>query len=102
METPDLKHCPICIKDLPVWEFGICRARKDGKNLYCKECIRRKVKQSRIGNKNWRQLQKERRARLIEEALDQNGTIDTAVSMTTEDRVLEAITNGARTQREIA
>jgi hypothetical protein len=28
-------------------EFGVCRARKDGLNLYCKGCIRQKIAQSR-------------------------------------------------------
>src|SRR5882762_11585312 len=44
---PDTKQCPICSKDLPLTEYGICRARKDGRNLYCKSCIRKKVSESR-------------------------------------------------------
>jgi len=100
MTIPDLKRCPICEKDLPVSEFGICRARKDGRNLYCKDCIREKVKQSRIGQKNWRQVQKERRAKAIE-ALS-NPTIQVPVLSNPADRVFEAIANGARTQYEIA
>jgi hypothetical protein len=39
--APDVKHCPICTQELPISEFGICRARKDGRNLYCKSCIRK-------------------------------------------------------------
>jgi hypothetical protein len=42
-----LKHCPICNNDLPVDSFGICRARPSGRNLYCKDCIREKVRASR-------------------------------------------------------
>jgi len=100
MQTLDLKHCPICEKDLPVSEFGLCRARKDGKNLYCKSCIREKVKQSRIGQKNWRQVQKERRAKAVEALL--NPTIEAPGIVTAADRVFEAIANGARTQHDIA
>src|SRR5947207_1620665 len=44
---PDTKFCPICSQDLPVSEYGVCRARKDGRNLYCKSCIRKKVSDSR-------------------------------------------------------
>ncbi len=105
MDHPSLKHCPVCTKDLTVSEFGICRARKDGHNLYCKACIRQKVAQSRIGQKNWRQVQKDRRAKLIEQLQDPN--FDTPESiiplskLSPVERVKEAIHNGARTQREI-
>src|SRR6266480_5455343 len=43
----NIKKCPICAKDLPLTEYGVCRARKDGRNLYCKSCIRKKVSESR-------------------------------------------------------
>ena len=58
MLTPDVKHCPICTQDLPVSEFGICRARKDGRNLYCKSCIRNKVTQSRRALKEYKSARK--------------------------------------------
>src|SRR2546429_7869116 len=43
----ELKTCPRCEESLPLSEFVICRARKDGLNLYCKRCIRQKITQSR-------------------------------------------------------
>src|SRR5258708_8149773 len=43
----ELKKCPRCEESLPLSEFGVCRARKDGLNLYCKRCIRQKIAQSR-------------------------------------------------------
>src|SRR5205809_6239393 len=43
----ELKRCPRCEESLPLSEFGICRARKDGLNLYCKRCIRQKIALSR-------------------------------------------------------
>src|SRR5882762_1259192 len=43
----DTKHCPICAQVLPLSDFGVCRARKDGHNLYCRSCIRKKVTESR-------------------------------------------------------
>jgi predicted Rossmann fold nucleotide-binding protein DprA/Smf involved in DNA uptake len=45
--------CPICNphdepdKRLAISEFGVCRARKSGRNLYCKACVRKKVTDSR-------------------------------------------------------
>src|SRR5215831_184322 len=43
----ELKRCPRCEESLPLSEFGVCRARKDGLNLYCKRCIRQKIALSR-------------------------------------------------------
>ena len=43
----ELKRCPRCEESLPLSEYGICRARKDGLNLYCKRCIRQKIALSR-------------------------------------------------------
>src|SRR5207253_7831545 len=43
----ELKRCPRCEESLPLSEFGVCRARKDGLNLYCKRCIRQKISLSR-------------------------------------------------------
>src|SRR5215204_2572423 len=56
--SPQIKHCPICSQDLPISEFGICRARKDGRNLYCKSCIRHKVTQSRRALKEYKTARK--------------------------------------------
>src|SRR5919112_577380 len=55
---PNVKHCPICSLELPISEFGICRARKDGRNLYCKSCIRQKVTQSRRALKEYKSARK--------------------------------------------
>src|ERR687896_1100170 len=52
------KHCPICSLELPITEFGICRARKDGRNLYCKSCIRQKVTRSRRALKEYKSARK--------------------------------------------
>ncbi len=60
---PDAKRCPICTKLLPLdgeFGFGECRARKDGHNLYCKFCIRKKVTDSRRALKEYRAYRKRR------------------------------------------
>jgi hypothetical protein len=105
----DSKHCPICSNDLPISEFGICRARKDGRNLYCKSCIRNKVTQSRRALKEYKSVRKKCIAQNIEMT---EQTSDSASAgqhplrstsrLSPVDRVREAIRKGARTQREIA
>src|SRR5687768_13987218 len=107
--APQVKHCPICSQDLPIAEFGICRARKDGRNLYCKSCIRQKVTQSRRALKEYKTARKRYISQQIEMteliASDSTGTHypSKAVSkLSPVERVREAIRKGSRTQREIA
>ena len=102
------KHCPICSNYLPISEFGICRARKDGRNLYCKSCIRNKVTQSRRALKEYKSVRKRCIAQHIE-MTDQSIEISSGhypmrstSKLSPVDRVRDAIRKGARTQREIA
>jgi len=109
LSSPQLKHCPICSQDLPIAEFGICRARKDGRNLYCKSCIRQKVTQSRRALKEYKSARK----RYISQQIEMSEMIagDSASAhypsksvskLSPVERVREAIRKGSRTQREIA
>ena len=107
--APDLKHCPICTNDLPISEFGICRARKDGRNLYCKSCIRQKVTQSRRALKEYKSARKRYISQQVEisELINDstNSSHYTAKSLSKlspVERVRDAIRRGSRTQREIA
>jgi hypothetical protein len=105
-----LKTCPICNKELRLVEFGVCRARKDGRNLYCKGCIRKKVTDSRRALKEYRSA----RRRYVSQPLSEQGATlfsdgETSAGyprilskMSPVERVKEAIKKGARTQREIA
>src|SRR6267143_1283134 len=106
------KNCPICSQDLPLSEFGVCRARKDGRNLYCKGCIRKKVTDSRRALKEYRSARK----RYVTQPLsEQSGTSSPdgdspstpnytrlLSKLSPVERVREAIRKGARTQKEIA
>lgn len=104
---PDTKQCPICSQDLPLTEYGICRARKDGRNLYCKSCIRKKVSESRKAFKAYKSV----RHQYVVEKLDNDsgpgkaprrqGVMRQVSKMTPVERVREAIRSGARTQKEI-
>ncbi len=103
------KICPICSKELRTTEFGVCRARKDGRNLYCKSCIRKKVTESRRALKEYRSARK----RYVSQPLGDGTEISPGDAgatgnyprilskMSPIERVREAIKRGARTQHEI-
>ncbi|HUE83288.1 MAG TPA: hypothetical protein VMM84_14330 [Pyrinomonadaceae bacterium] len=115
----EAKRCPICSELLPLSEFGICRARKDGRNLYCKSCIRHKVSESRRALKEYKSARKRfvgtestdsaelagdaQASDRVTERSNGSGSYSRAVGkLTPVDRVREAIRKGARTQKEIA
>ncbi len=102
----ELKGCPRCGQSLPISEFGICRARKDGRNLYCKRCIRQKIAQSRQALREYKQARSKygldlptRRAGQVARLSPETGVL---LKLTPAERVREAIRNGARTQKQIA
>src|SRR6266542_3253535 len=106
----DLKRCPRCEESLPLSEFGICRARKDGLNLYCKRCIRQKIALSRQALREY----KSARNKHSSGATKSRVTLDSKAGfsprriarmlrkLSPADRVREAIRCGAKTQKEIA
>src|SRR6266516_2061951 len=109
---PDAKLCPVCSQVLPLSEFGICRARKDGRNLYCKSCIRKKVTDSRRALREYKTahrryvpepLLETAEFPPLENELSSSSLFARVIDrMTPADRVREAIKKGARTQKEIA
>jgi hypothetical protein len=107
--SPQVKQCPICTNELPISEFGICRARKDGRNLYCKSCIRQKVTQSRRALKEYKTARKKYISQQVDIAeLLANDSGNGAYhgkamsKLSPVERVRDAIRRGSRTQREIA
>jgi hypothetical protein len=101
------KTCPICSLELPLVEFGVCRARKDGRNLYCKSCIRKKVTESRRALKEYRSARKRYISQpMTEGEMSPNGIPGNYPRILSKlspvERVREAIRKGARTQKEIA
>ena len=107
----ELKRCPRCEEPLPVSEFGICRARKDGLNLYCKRCIRQKIALSRQALREYKSMRSKHGGSA---ATKSRVTLDAKAGfsprriarmlrkLSPADRVREAIRCGARTQKEIA
>ena len=108
----ELKRCPRCEESLPLSEFGVCRARKDGLNLYCKRCIRQKIAQSRQALREYKNARVKHgvtdvpdRSRLTIDA--KSGFSPRRIArmlrkLSPADRVREAIRCGAHTQKEIA
>jgi hypothetical protein len=92
--------------------FGVCRARKDGLNLYCKRCIRQKIAQSRQALREYKNARVKHgatdvpdRSRLTIDA--KSGFSPRRIArmlrkLSPADRVREAIRCGAQTQTEIA
>jgi hypothetical protein len=62
------KICPLCDECVPIVMFGVCRARKDGRNLYCKSCIRQKVSEFRQRHKDYRKAEWKRKQRATQAA----------------------------------
>jgi len=106
-----MKKCPRCKESKRLSEFGICRARKDGLNLYCKVCIRQKIADHRQVRREYKQARIRNRAAIVAKL---NDSVDKKAALSPRrmarmirklsptDRVREAIRLGARTQREIA
>jgi hypothetical protein len=120
--TAGFKRCPRCpsrgrneLRD--IGDFGICRARKDGLNLYCKQCIREKINLGRESLREWKKNLKERakansNSPIPEETTPVRGFIDANElqarridrlirKLPPTDRVREAIRLGAHTLKEI-
>ena len=106
----ELKRCPRCEESLPLSEFGVCRARKDGLNLYCKRCIRQKIALSRQALREYKTARSKHNNSTAKPriALDgKSGFSPRRIArmlrkLSPADRVREAIRCGARTQKEIA
>src|SRR5262249_43634682 len=102
--TADVKQCPICAEFLQPTEFGVCRARKDGRNLYCKSCIRKKVTDSRRAQKAYKSIRQQYATQQVLQAPADSGKSATArqyvarqiSKMTPGERVREAIRTGAK------
>jgi hypothetical protein len=106
----ELKRCPRCEESLPLSEFGVCRARKDGLNLYCKRCIRQKIALSRQALREYKKARGKHsnssdRTRLAvdpKSAFSSRRIARMLRKLSPADRVREAIRCGAHTQKEIA
>jgi len=103
------KRCPRCEETLPLSDFGVCRARKDGLNLYCMLCIRQKIALSRQALREYKKVHGPRKGDVHRSFgtlnLDSNMSLRRVArvlrKLSPADRVLKAIELGAHRQRDI-
>lgn len=97
------KKCGDCKKRRSINAFGICRARKDGRNLYCRDCIntrmydlRKKLKEHKANQIRIMVNQLEARPETRPEL-----SLVKHLKLSPVDKVRLAIQRGAGTQLEI-
>lgn len=95
---PPKVHCPQCKQDLDDGEFGVCRARSSGRNLYCKSCIRNKVNASREVVRQMKAAKRARRPVLVEPiVIERKPYVLSPTVKTDVDRVRDAMNLGRQT-----
>jgi len=102
IEPPQLVRCPRCELWLDESNFGICHARKSGKNLYCAICVREKIAASRQRLREYKAAHPEApKGRTVQPSLTGRQIARLIRKLKPSDRVREAIRYGAKTQDEI-
>jgi len=112
-----LKGCPRCNVNLPLDHFGISRARKDGRNIYCKRCNRDRTNASRQSARERQEKQKGARiSHVATGRTNVNGARAesfgrfelscqslprSTACLSPVERVREAIRSGPKTQKQI-
>ena len=98
----ELKQCPRCELWLPVSEFGVSRARKDGLNLYDRTCINQKIKLHRQRLREYKGTRKLLTRKQSSPRLSSRRVARMLRTLPPVDQVKEAIHGGADTQAAIA
>jgi len=86
--------CGWCKTPKSIDEFGICRSRRSGRNLYCKSCIREKVYE---GRKCKKMMQSARKAERKDRVLSPCDLLNVP-----SQRVLRAIQSGCKTREQMS
>ncbi len=89
-------YCPRCDQKLDENQFGISRARPNGRNLYCKICIRKLVYASRQA---LRERDRARKQALTGKRPPAQPSLKFILSP--DERVMEALKHGAKTHYEL-
>ena len=97
-------NCPQCQRpDLTEDDFGVCRSRPSGLNLYCRVCIREKVYAHRAAVREYKLAHPSVDCRIVIQPNFSPRRIARLLRKPSpSDRVREAIRYGARTQKDIA
>ena len=93
-----LEALPNLFPAVALSEFGVCRARKDGRNLYCKSCIRKKVTESRRALKEYRSARK----RYVSQPSSEAAIESESSSTTIYNRLLSKLTPVERGEKRFA
>lgn len=98
------RYCPHCDDYLPITEFGICRARPDGLNRYCRKSVNIKIGLQRQALKEYKAAHPSlvKPAKQIDINFSPRRIARMLRKLSPADRVREAIRCGAREQKEIA
>lgn len=92
------KSCFKCKAELPIDDFGICRSRPDGRNAYCKPCIRAIVN---AGRQRIREMKAKQKAAHAAQEIKRKQDVISPRDATPMQRVREAMDAGYRTRNEI-
>lgn len=101
------KECGRCHQQKAINCFGICRARKDGRNHYCKPCILDIVHQHRDRKREMKRARIEVRTRAEERAIkdiqdfERKPNVISPILHTCLSKVRYAIRDGYKTRQEI-
>lgn len=96
--NPESKSCFKCKAELPIDEFGVCRSRPDGRNAYCKPCIRAIVN---AGRQRIREMEAKQKAAHAAQEIKRKHDVISPRDGTPMERVQEAMCAGYRTRNEI-
>ena len=97
-----LRFCPMCDAMIPITEFGISRARKDGLNRYCRPHTRQQVYEFRQRHKGYRQAEWQRKNAALTAARQNSVEPEPALPPSTTDLVFEFLQqHGEATQKQI-
>lgn len=96
-----MKLCPICNVSQPLDDFGVHKSRPDGRNLYCKACIRQKSNAQRTHIRTLNRARREFLAELPERKPDVFSKPLPPILWSGSDKVSHAIKQGCKTRDEI-
>lgn len=54
-----MKRCPRCKQEKPIDDFGNNRRTPDGKNYYCRECVRKRSFERQSYHATWREMNRD-------------------------------------------
>lgn len=100
-KTKTCATCPAGPRELPIKAFGIDSSKPDNRNMYCRECVRRKMRERRAAQRDGRQPPATRPQHRIIRSPFVMPVADTPALDRFVPLVLGALDAGARSQTQI-